>query len=83
RTGVVTPTDNICPVKLAGTTVSLATLHNVDYISEKDIRIGDTVIVYKAGDIIPAVLKVVDKYRKDQEIMLITSHCPSCQSDLQ
>ncbi|MFM0794389.1 NAD-dependent DNA ligase LigA [Streptococcus suis] len=83
RTGVVTPTANLSPVQLAGTTVSRATLHNVDYIAEKDIRIGDTVIVYKAGDIIPAVLKVVDKYRKEQEIMLIPSHCPSCQSDLQ
>lgn len=83
RTGVVTPTANLSPVQLAGTTVSRATLHNVDYISEKDIRIGDTVIVYKAGDIIPAVLKVVDKYRADQEVMPVPSHCPSCQSDLQ
>ncbi|HEL9590244.1 TPA: NAD-dependent DNA ligase LigA [Streptococcus suis] len=83
RTGVVTPTANLSPVQLAGTTVSRATLHNVDYIAEKDIRIGDTVIVYKAGDIIPAVLKVVDKYRKEQEIMPTPSHCPSCQSDLQ
>ncbi len=79
----MTPTANLSPVQLAGTTVSRATLHNVDYIAEKDIRIGDTVIVYKAGDIIPAVLKVVDKYRKEQEIMPIPSHCPSCQSDLQ
>ncbi|HEM6339079.1 TPA: NAD-dependent DNA ligase LigA [Streptococcus suis] len=83
RTGVVTPTANLSPVQLAGTTVSRATLHNVDYIAEKDIRIGDTVIVYKAGDIIPAVLKVVDKYRKDQEVMPVPSQCPSCQSDLQ
>lgn len=83
RTGVVTPTANLSPVQLAGTTVSRATLHNVDYIAEKDIRIGDTVIVYKAGDIIPAVLKVVDKYRADQEVMPVPSQCPSCQSDLQ
>ncbi|MGQ7461399.1 NAD-dependent DNA ligase LigA [Streptococcus suis] len=83
RTGVVTPTANLSPVQLAGTTVSRATLHNVDYIAEKDIRIGDTVIVYKAGDIIPAVLKVVDKYRSLQEVMPVPSHCPSCQSDLQ
>ncbi len=83
RTGVVTPTANLSPVQLAGTTVSRATLHNVDYIAEKDIRIGDTVIVYKAGDIIPAVLKVVDKYREDQEVMPVPSQCPSCQSDLQ
>ncbi|HFI0112958.1 TPA: NAD-dependent DNA ligase LigA [Streptococcus suis] len=83
RTGVVTPTANLSPVQLAGTTVSRATLHNVDYIAEKDIRIGDTVIVYKAGDIIPAVLKVVEKYRTDQEVMPVPSQCPSCQSDLQ
>lgn len=83
RTGVVTPTANLSPVQLAGTTVSRATLHNVDYIAEKDIRIGDTVIVYKAGDIIPAVLKVVDKYRTDQKTMPVPSQCPSCQSDLQ
>ncbi|MBO4107545.1 NAD-dependent DNA ligase LigA [Streptococcus suis] len=83
RTGVVTPTANLSPVQLAGTIVSRATLHNVDYIAEKDIRIGDTVIVYKAGDIIPAVLKVVDKYRSEQEVMPVPSHCPSCQSDLQ
>ena len=69
RTGVVTPTANLTPVQLAGTTVSRATLHNVDYITEKDIRIGDTVIVYKAGDIIPAVLRVVESKRTTQEAM--------------
>ncbi|MDG3131823.1 NAD-dependent DNA ligase LigA [Streptococcus suis] len=83
RTGVVTPTANLTPVQLAGTTVSRATLHNVDYIAEKDIRIGDTVIVYKAGDIIPAVLKVVDRYRTNQEVMPIPSICPSCTGSLQ
>ncbi|MFC5630444.1 MULTISPECIES: NAD-dependent DNA ligase LigA [Streptococcus] len=82
RTGVITPTANLSPVQLAGTTVSRATLHNVDYIAEKDIRIGDTVIVYKAGDIIPAVLRVVDSKRKSQETMEIPSACPSCQSEL-
>ncbi len=82
RTGVITPTANLSPVQLAGTTVSRATLHNVDYIAEKDIRIGDTVIVYKAGDIIPAVLRVVDSKRKSQEKMEIPSACPSCQSEL-
>lgn len=82
RTGVVTPTANLTPVQLAGTTVSRATLHNVDYIAEKDIRIGDTVIVYKAGDIIPAVLKVVEEKRQQQKVMPIPSHCPSCGSDL-
>lgn len=83
RTGVVTPTANLSPVQLAGTTVSRATLHNVDYIAEKDIRIGDTVIVYKAGDIIPAVLQVVMRDRKDQEVMPVPSLCPSCQEGLQ
>lgn len=83
RTGVVTPTANLSPVQLAGTTVSRATLHNVDYISEKDIRIGDKVIVYKAGDIIPAVLKVVDSYRTTQNPMPIPQVCPSCQGQLQ
>lgn len=82
RTGVVTPTANLSPVQLAGTTVSRATLHNVDYIAEKDIRIGDRVIVYKAGDIIPAVLKVVEAYRTTQEKMPIPIECPSCQGGL-
>lgn len=82
RTGVVTPTANLTPVQLAGTTVSRATLHNVDYIAQKDIRVGDTVIVYKAGDIIPAVLRVVTDKRKDQVPMEIPSLCPSCQSPL-
>ena len=82
RTGVVTPTANLSPVQLAGTTVSRATLHNVDYIAEKDIRIGDTVIVYKAGDIIPAVLHVVDSKRDKQVPMPIPESCPSCGSEL-
>ncbi|MGT2681983.1 NAD-dependent DNA ligase LigA [Streptococcus porci] len=82
RTGVVTPTANLSPVQLAGTTVSRATLHNVDYIADKDIRIGDTVIVYKAGDIIPAVLRVVEGKRQNQVPMAVPSNCPSCQSEL-
>lgn len=82
RTGVVTPTANLSPVQLAGTTVSRATLHNVDYIKDKDIRIGDTVVVYKAGDIIPAVLKVVMDKRHHQEAMPIPTRCPSCQETL-
>ncbi|TDE68706.1 NAD-dependent DNA ligase LigA [Streptococcus sp. KCJ4932] len=82
RTGVVTPTANLTPVQLAGTTVSRATLHNVDYIAEKDIRIGDTVIVYKAGDIIPAVLHVVESKRDNQVPMPIPETCPSCGSEL-
>ena len=82
RTGVVTPTANLTPVQLAGTTVSRATLHNVDYISEKDIRKGDTVIVYKAGDIIPAVLRVVESKRISEEKLDIPTNCPSCESKL-
>ncbi len=82
RTGVVTPTANLTPVQLAGTTVSRATLHNVDYIREKDIRKDDTVIVYKAGDIIPAVLRVVESKRTSDEPLEVPSQCPSCQGDL-
>ncbi|WEB48256.1 NAD-dependent DNA ligase LigA [Streptococcus anginosus] len=82
RTGVVTPTANLTPVQLAGTTISRATLHNVDYIAEKDIRKDDTVIVYKAGDIIPAVLRVVESKRQSKEKLEIPKNCPSCNSEL-
>ena len=82
RTGVVTPTANLTPVQLAGTTVSRATLHNVDYIQEKDIRKDDTVIVYKAGDIIPAVLRVVESKRVSEEKLAVPKYCPSCESEL-
>ena len=82
RTGVVTPTANLTPVQLAGTTVSRATLHNVDYIAEKDIRKDDTVVVYKAGDIIPAVLRVVESKRVSEEKLDIPTNCPSCESKL-
>ena len=82
RTGVVTPTANLTPIQLAGTTVSRATLHNVDYIAEKDIRKDDTVIVYKAGDIIPAVLRVVESKRVSEDKLDIPKNCPSCDSDL-
>ena len=82
RTGVVTPTANLTPVQLAGTTVSRATLHNIDYIAEKDIRKDDTVIVYKAGDIIPAVLRVVESKRVSEERLDIPTNCPSCDSKL-
>ena len=82
RTGVVTPTANLTPVQLAGTTVSRATLHNVDYLSQKVIPKGDTVIVYKAGDIIPAVLRVVESKRVSEKAVEIPSHCPSCGGEL-
>ena len=82
RTGVVTPTANLTPVQLAGTNVSRATLHNVDYIAEKDIHKDDMVIVYKAGDIIPAVLRVVESKRVSEEKLDIPTNCPSCDSGL-
>lgn len=59
RTGVLTPKAELEPVRLAGTTVTFATLHNQDYITQKDIRIGDTVVVQKAGEIIPEIVSVV------------------------
>ncbi|AGY43726.1 NAD-dependent DNA ligase LigA [Lactococcus lactis subsp. lactis KLDS 4.0325] len=83
RTGVVTPTANMTPVLLAQTTVARATLHNVDYIEEKDIRIGDHVLIYKAGDIIPKVGKVLlDKRPEGLEGLEIPTKCPECCSEL-
>lgn len=83
RTGVVTPTAVMQPVKVAGTTVSRASLHNRDYIELKDIRLNDTVVIYKAGDIIPEVAYVVfDKRPKDSQPYLIPTHCPICHSEL-
>lgn len=79
RTGVLTPTANLEPVKLAGTTVSRATLHNLGFITEKDIRIGDTVIVRKAGEIIPEILSSVPSLRDGTETVFeMPTHCPSC-----
>ena len=79
RTGVLTPKAVLEPVRLAGTTVSQATLHNQDFIAEKDIRIGDTVLVQKAGEIIPEVLSVDVKQRTGDEIpYLLPSVCPVC-----
>ncbi len=79
RTGVLTPNAVLEPVRLAGTTVSRATLHNADFIAERDIRIGDTVIVQKAGDIIPEICGVNIKLRPDNtEEYRIPDKCPSC-----
>ena len=79
RTGVLTPNAVLDSVRLAGTTVSRATLHNIDYIREKDIRIGDRVLVQKAGDIIPEVLSVVKEKRTGKEIMFeMPDRCPVC-----
>jgi len=83
RTGVLTPTAILKPVKLAGTTVTKATLHNEDIIRDRDIRIGDTVLVHKAGDIIPEVLEVVKEERKGgQEPFSMPAECPECQSQV-
>ena len=79
RTGALTPTAILRPVRLAGSTVSRATLHNADYIAEKDIRIGDTVIVHKAGEIIPEVISVVDNRRTGSEQpFIMPADCPEC-----
>lgn len=83
RTGVLTPTANLHPVRVSGSLVSRATLHNVDYVREKDIRIDDTVILYKAGDIIPRVKKVLfDKREQNSQPLEIPTHCPICDSAL-
>ena len=79
RTGVLTPIANLEPVRLAGTTVSRATLHNLNFIEEKDIRIGDTVIIRKAGEIIPEILESVKTERDgSQKPFEMPSVCPSC-----
>ena len=79
RTGVLTPAANLAPVRLAGTTVSRATLHNIDLIKEKDIRIGDTVIVRKAGEIIPEITESVKTERDGtEEVFEMPTTCPSC-----
>lgn len=81
RTGVLTPTAELEPVKLAGTTVARATLHNIDFIKERDLRIGDTVVVRKAGEIIPEVLSAVITKRTGNEIPFsMPERCPSCGS---
>ena len=77
RTGVLTPTAIFEPVLVAGSTVSRATLHNQDFIDEKDIRLGDRVVIRKAGDIIPEVVKVVS-HKENSERFVLPSVCPSC-----
>lgn len=80
RTGVITPFAVLEPVTLAGSTVSRATLHNIDFIHERDIREGDTVVLRKAGDIIPEVLRVDKDSRQDQKVFEMPEKCPSCGS---
>lgn len=83
RTGTVTPTAVMEPVQLAGTTVARASLHNPDYLIEKDVRIGDTVYLHKAGDIIPEISHVnLDKRKANSEPYIIPTHCPECNSKL-
>lgn len=83
RTGVVTPTAILEPVRVAGTTVSRASLHNEDLIHEKDIRIGDKVVIKKAGDIIPEVIRsIVESRAEDSEVYHMPTHCPSCDHEL-
>ncbi len=83
RTGVVTPNAVLTPVRVAGSTVSRATLHNEDFIKAKDIRIGDKVLVQKAGDIIPEVVSVLkDKRTGDEKIFEMPTHCPACGEEL-
>ncbi|MGO3728993.1 MAG: NAD-dependent DNA ligase LigA, partial [Enterococcus viikkiensis] len=83
RTGVLTPTAIMEPVRLAGTTVGRASLHNSDYIEKKDIRLKDTILVYKAGDIIPEVAQVIlEKRPADSEPYPVPTRCPVCESEL-
>jgi DNA ligase (NAD+) len=83
RTGVITPTAVLTPVKVAGSTVQRATLHNEDLIREKDIRIGDQVLIKKAGDIIPEVVQVLVESRTGKEMEFsMPTHCPECNSEL-
>ncbi len=83
RTGVITPVAELRPVQLAGTTVSRATLHNWDEMNRKDIRIGDTVVVAKGGDIIPKVLRVELSARTGDEVVVpVPRHCPVCAGDV-
>ena len=79
RTGVLTPYAVMKPVRLAGTSVSKATLHNRDFIAEKDIRVGDTVLVRKAGEIIPEIIRVIKEKRPDgTETFTMPKFCPAC-----
>lgn len=82
RTGVLTPVAELVPTPLAGSVISRATLHNEDYVKDKDIRVGDTVLIRKAGDVIPEVVKPIVEDRKGTEIPFeMPKYCPVCGSD--
>lgn len=83
RTGVITPTALLSPVTVAGTTVKRASLHNEDLIREKDLKLGDSVVIKKAGDIIPEVVNVLSDLRTGEERdFKMPTHCPACESEL-
>ncbi len=82
RTGVVTPVAELEPVLISGSTVARATLHNEDYVTSKDIRIGDTVLIHKAGEIIPEVIEVVMSKRTNQKLFEMIKECPVCGENL-
>ncbi|WP_088103309.1 NAD-dependent DNA ligase LigA [Halalkalibacter urbisdiaboli] len=83
RTGVITPTALLKPVQVAGTTVKRASLHNEDFIREKDVKLGDSVVIKKAGDIIPEVVNVLTELRDGSEReFTMPTHCPACESEL-
>lgn len=83
RTGVLTPTAFLAPVKVAGSTISSAVLHNEDIIREKDIRIGDYVVIHKAGDVIPEIIKSLpDKRTGEEKVFSMPGHCPACGTDV-
>src|SRR6185436_15695560 len=82
RTGALTPVAELTPVGLAGTTVSRATLHNEDEVARKDVRVGDTVVIEKAGEIIPQVLRVLTEKRpQGAQRFVMPTHCPACGSE--
>jgi DNA ligase (NAD+) len=83
RTGIITPVAELTPTELAGSTISRATLHNADEIARKDIRVGDTVVIEKAGEVIPAVVRVVlEKRKRGAHVFHFATHCPACETQL-